>query len=211
MHRLFLTAAAAVLLAAPARAQEAPADTTAGDPTYGPRKGAWSLSFTAPGYALGERVELGVWEMVGARTNLGLTLEVAVYGGERDGDGGGDQDLANTSVGLGLNARRYLAMSRPVMPYLQGRVFGRGSYSRREGDGPAKDVNRVATAGVEGVLGAEWFPVRHVSLSGHTGLRFSRTTQDQEVQDPQGNEYEVSTREMGFQTFTSALALQIYF
>jgi hypothetical protein len=210
MHRLLFAAAAAALLSVPARAQDAPADSTAPPPPNGPRKGAWSLSFVAPGYTGGERAEVGVWEMVGSRTNLGVTLEVGVFGTDRDGDGE-DQTQASTSLGLGFNVRRYLASGRAVVPYLQGRAFGRGSYSRRDGSSGGEDVFSTSTAGVEGVLGAEWFALRHVSFSGHTGARFSATRQRQQAEDAQGNEFHSTTRDVGFQTFTSALSLQIYF
>jgi hypothetical protein len=211
MRSLLITIAAAatmLALAAPARAQDAPADSTAAPP-IGPQKGAWSLSFVAPGYAGGETLEFGVWEMVGARTNLGVTLEVLV-GGREEAVNGREGTAATTRAGLGLNARRYLASARRVTPYLQGRVFVRGAYQRNESPG-VEDWHRGAQAGVEAALGAEWFPVHHFSVSGHTGVRLAASRFTQELTASDGQTLPLSTTEGSFQTFTSALAVRIYF
>jgi hypothetical protein len=209
MRSRLLAAAAAVVLASPALAQEAPpADST--DAPNGPRKGAWSLSFTAPGYGgSGERAELGVWEMVGERTNLGLTLEVQVGGQDRE-DGTHDDSDATTAVGLGLAARRYAGAARGIAPYVQGRVFGRGSYARREAT-EYEETQRGTFAGVEAVVGAEWFPVRHFSVSGHTGARAMTARLEQDATYPDGEERETVSRYGQFGTFTSSLSVQIYF
>ena len=207
MRSLFILAAA-VLLAVPLRAQDASVDSVA-PPPNGLQKGAWSLSFVAPGYSANETAEFGVWEMVGPRTNLGVTLEVLVGGREQETDSG-ESTAASTSVGLGFNVRQYLASARHVAPYVQGRLFGRGSYQRYESTS-ADDSNRGAYAGVEAALGAEWFPVRQFSLSGHTGVRLSASRFRQELTTPTGEQREASSNEGQFQTFTSALAVRIYF
>lgn len=212
MRLHLLAAAAAAVLASPTLAQEAPpADTTPAP--NGLRKGAWSLSFSAPGYSgSGERAEFGVWEMVGARTNLGLTLEVSVAGRDREGEEqGADQTEASTSVQLGANLRRYVSTARSVAPYVQGRVFGRGYYTRRDGLGYEETI-RGAAGGLEGAFGVEWFPVRQFSVSGHTGARLGvgRLEQDQEYPDDD-TKRSADYRDVSFQTFTSALSVQIYF
>jgi hypothetical protein len=206
---LITVAAAATMLAlaAPARAQDAAADSTA-PPPVGPQKGAWSLSFVAPGYG-GETVEFGVWEMVGARTNLGVTLEVLV-GGREDEANGRKGTAATTRAGLGFNARRYLATARRVTPYLQGRVFVRGAYQRNESPG-VEDWHRGAQVGAEAALGAEWFPVHHFSVSGHTGVRLAASRFRQELTASDGQTHPLSTTDASLQTFTSAVAVRIYF
>jgi hypothetical protein len=211
--RLFALAAS-LLLVAPALAQDAPPADTAASPT-GLRKGRWSLSFAAPGYTgSGERVELGVWEMVGPRTNLGLTLEVNVTGYDResqDGSGGAaDQTDASTSLALGLNARQYVHTRHSVAPFVQGRVFGRGSYARRENSG-YEETSRGFGAGVEAAFGAEWFPVRQFSVAGYTGGRMSVSRSEQTLTDPEDKEQSADYHYATFQTFTSALSVQIYF
>jgi hypothetical protein len=212
MHtRLTAVAAAAVLaLSAPARAQDAPADSTA-PPPNGLRKGTWSLSFVAPGYSGSETAEFGVWEMVGPRTNVGVTLELVVSGLtlETTDD---DRTAANTSVGMGLNVRRYLATSRSVAPYLHGRVFGRGGFNRREDAGVGyEETVRSMGAGADAALGVEWFPVRQLSVAGHTGVRYSSIRYASRLTTPTDEERESTSRDGIFQTFTSALSLRIYF
>lgn len=201
---------AAAVLAAPALAQDAlPADTTPAP--NGLRKGTWSLSFSAPGFTgTSERAEFGVWEMVGARTNLGLTLEVNVYGRDREGEGA-DQTEASTSVQLGANLLRYVSTARSVAPFVQGRVFGRGFYTRRDALG-YEETLRGVSGGLEGSVGVEWFPVRQFSVAGHTGARLfiGRLEQDQDYPDDD-TERAADFRDVSFQTFTSALSVQIYF
>jgi hypothetical protein len=77
MRTLSLSAAAAalLLLSAPVHAQDDGTDTI---PRTSLQKGTWSLSFQAPVFGGGGTGEFGVWEMVGARTNLGLVLSVYV-------------------------------------------------------------------------------------------------------------------------------------
>lgn len=208
-----LAAAAAIVLASPALAQEAPppADTTPAP--NGLRKGAWSLSFSAPGYSgSGERAEFGVWEMVGAHTNLGLTLEVNVSGRDREGEEqAADQTEASTSLQLGANLRRYVSTARSVAPYVQGGVFGRGFYTRREGLGYEETIRGVS-GGLVGAVGVEWFPVRHFSVAGHTGARLSIGRLKQNLTNPNDDTERLSEySDVIFQTFTSALSVQIYF
>lgn len=213
MRLRLLAATAAVVIASPALAQDVPAPTDTTPAPNGLRQGAWSLSFSAPGYSgSGERAELGVWEMVGARTNLGLTLEVNVYGRDREGEEqGADQTEASTSLQLGANVRRYVSTTRVVAPYVQGRVFGRGFYTRRDGLGYDETLRGVS-GGLEGAVGVEWFPVRQFSVAGHTGARMLIGRLEQDLENPDDdNERRSEYRDVNFQTFTSALSVQIYF
>jgi hypothetical protein len=89
-------------------------------------------------------------------------------------------------------------------------VFVRGAYQRNESPG-VEDWHRCAQAGVEAALGAEWFPVHHFSVSGHTGVRLAASRFRQELTASDGQKFPLSTTEGNFQTFTSALAVRIYF
>lgn len=212
---VFAAAAAAVLaLAAPVRAQDVATTVTTADTAQAPprtalQKGTWSLSFVAPGYSGGERAQFAIWEMMGNRTNVGLALELSVAGRDRKQDGD-DLTEASTGVGLGINVRRYAGAERAVMPFVQGGVFGRGGYSRREGETYDSDV-KVMTAGVEAGIGAEWFPVRHFSISGYTGARLSASRYEEDYTAPDDTEHTSSYSEGAFQALTSALSVSIYF
>lgn len=209
-----LAAAAALLSAVPAHAQEsavddstlAAADTT---PRTSLRKGVWSLSFAAPGYAGGERGEFGVWEMVGARTNLGLTLGVSVVGAEAEGSSG-DATVAETGIDLGVTVKRYVMEPREVTPFLLGSAVIGGNYERREGQ-QYEESSRGVNANLRAGVGVEWFPVRRASLSGHTGFSLfaGRMEHDQEL--PDGTTRDGETSQMYVQSFTSALSLHIWF
>jgi hypothetical protein len=212
-----LAAAAALLsLALPARAQEVRVDTAAlvyaaADSTWRTslQKGTWSLSFAAPGYGAGERAEFGAWEMVGARTNLGLTLGVGVIGAEVE-TGGGEWNVAETDVDLGIAVKRYVMEPREVTPFLLGSVAVGGRYDRRES--PQYDETiRSTSAAVRAAVGVEWFPVRRVSLSGQTGFGLFAGRSDVETETPDGTRQKAETSQVSFQSFTSALSLHIYF
>lgn len=212
-----LAAAAALLsLALPARAQEVRVDTAAAvyvtadtTPRTSLQKGTWSLSFAAPGYGSGERAEFGVWEMVGARTNLGLALGVTVIGAETE-SGSGESSLAETDVDLGIALKRYVMEPREVTPFLLGSVAVGGRYDRRES--PQYDETiRGTNASVRAAVGVEWFPVRRVSLSGQTGFGVFAGRAEVEQEMPDGTRHETETSQVSFQSFTSALSLHIYF
>jgi hypothetical protein len=211
----FAAAAALSFIALPAFAQEPAlaADSTLAAADAMTRtslqKGVWSLSFDAPGYGGGERGEFGVWEMVGARTNLGLTLGVSVVGAEAEGSSG-DATVAETDVDLGITVKRYVMEPREVTPFLLGSAAIGGSYERREGqqyEESSRGVNAMLRAGV----GVEWFPARRVSLSGHTGFGLFAGRIDIDQEFPDGTTRDGETSQMYVQSFTSALSLHIWF
>lgn len=207
--------AALLLLAVPARAQDAAtaADTTATDtlPRTSLQKGSWSLSFAPPGYSgSGERSEFGVWEMVGARTNLGLTLAVAVYGSESEIDSGGETTMASTLVDVGVSVKRYVMAPRDVTPFVLGSAALGGRFERREADEFTETI-RGMNVGARAAVGVEWFPVRRMSLSGQTGFGFQTGRYDTEQEFPDDTRREGELRSVSFNSFTSALSLHIYF
>jgi hypothetical protein len=210
-------AAALLSLALPARAQEVRVDTAAvvyvdadTTPRTSLQKGTWSLSFAAPGFgSSGGTTEFGAWEMIGARTNLGLLLTVGVDGSETEGEGGNTTD-ASTSVALGLNLKRYITEARDVTPFLLGGVGAGGAYTRQDRsdgyDSSARTVNGSVRAGV----GAEWFPVRRFSVSGHTGFSLALARARLTTTYPEGREAKGTYTYASFRSFTSALSVQIW-
>lgn len=218
--RAFAAAAAALLsLALPAAAQTAApasADTTlavAADtlPRTSLQKGNWSLSFAAPGLGgSGERAEFGAWEMVGHRTNLGLTLAIQVYGVDSESSPGGGTAQASTDVTVGVNVRRYLMQPRDVTPFLLAGASIGGRYDRRDGPQDYDETTRGMSTNVFGGVGVEWFPLRRMSLSGQTGFGLRNARYETET-DIGEDHRDSETRSAGFTSFTSALSLQIYF
>lgn len=212
-------AAALLSLALPAAAQDAAplsADSTAvaaADtvPRTSLQKGEWSLSFLPPGYSgSGERTEFGAWEMVGPRTNLGITLAISVDGSETEGSAGGGTD-ATTSVSLGANVKQYVMAPRDVTPFLLGSVALGGAFTRRDRNDGFEENSRGLNGNVRAAVGAEWFPVRRMSLSGFTGFILTGGRYEVEQTWPDDKQSDGEGSFVGFRTFTSALWLQIYF
>jgi hypothetical protein len=216
-----LAAAAAALLslAVPARAQDAApasadsAAAVAADtvPRTSLQKGTWSISFVPPGYdAIGTRAEFGVWEMVGSRTNLGISLTIGVDGSETEGGGSGGTD-ASTSVTLGASVKQYVVAPRDVTPFVLGTAAIGGVYVRRDRDDGYEDRSRGANGSVRAAVGAEWFPTRRISVSGYTGFGLHVTRYDLEQTYPDGKELDGEGSSVSFRSFTSALSVQLYF
>ena len=221
MHILRTAAVAAALLslALPARAQDAapPADTTRAaipadtTPRTALQKGNWSLSFAFPTYGNGGGSEFGAWEMVGARTNLGLFLGLFVYGTDTSNNVGDDLTTASTDVSVGVNVKRYLMAPRTVTPYLLGSASIGGRFERREGNDQYEETVRGMNTSVRASVGAEWFPVRRMSVYGHTGFGFFSGRTETELDLSSGEHREADSRSAGFNSFTSVLSVQIYF
>lgn len=206
MHRIVTTTVAicALVAAVPVRAQEAAQDTV---PRTSLQKGAWSLAFDLP-IGVGGSSQLGAWKMVGARTNLGVSLELQTrdVDARRDSATAGEQYHA---VELGVEARRYLSPAEEVTPFATAGVFG--FIGRREQEaGATRGETTYRGVGVHAGVGVEWFPVRRVSLAGHTGVRLNVYDGEMTARY-NGVESEGEDSALDFTTFTSRLSLQIYF
>lgn len=203
-----MPALAAVLAAAPVRAQDAPADS-APPPPNGLRQGAWSLTFQFPTVGGGELGELGAWKMVDARTNLGIGLSATLIDRNRETDGREDGEV-HTSVALGLNARRYLSTAQRVAPYVQARLAAGRGHTRRNGEGLDATL-RTVFASATAAAGAEWFPTPQFSVAGHTGVSVFASRRRYDGTGAQGDEHEARDRDLSLDTVTSTLSLRIYF
>lgn len=205
MHRIVTAAAVCALLAAaPVRAQEAAPDTT---PRTSLQTGAWSLAFDLP-MAVGGTSRLGAWKMVSPRTNVGVSLLIETRDNETRFDSvtATDKDV---HLELGVEAKRYFSPAAEVTPFATGGLFGILG-RREEDDSGGYDDQRFRGAGVHAGAGVEWFPVRRISLSGHTGVRLI-TARNELNGRYDGDTREARTEGTAFNTFTSRLSLQIYF
>lgn len=211
MHLRITTIAAAALLSlsVPAHGQDAATDTV---PRTSLREGAWSLSFAVPGYNTGGGSgELGAWKMVGPRTNLGVTLTAST---QRSESSGGEFEATDrrTDLNLNLNVKRYVMQPAEVTPFLLvGAGIGHSSQDREVTPaGPDQSASGL-TGGVRAGVGLEWFPVRRVSISGHTGLTVTGSGLESEGEASDGTPVAGEADTFFFGTFTSALSLQIWF
>lgn len=201
-------AAAAVLLAQPARAQSAAdADSTAPNSL---RKGA--MSFSVEGPFQGSRVLAGVWKMVGDRTNLGVIVGLGANTASRDNNDGADWNNDEATANLGLAVRCYTNPLGRITPFVAGEVSGYGWRTTSEvEDGESSQKMSALGASVRGGLGVEWFPTRRVSLSGSTGVELNWLRQRFENELSAGETSETTDNRFGFSTFSSGLGVQIYF
>jgi hypothetical protein len=206
MHRIVTTAAvvSALLACAPVYAQDAAPDTI---PRTSLQKGAWSLSFDVPAYGgnLGSGA-FGGWKMVGERTNLGLIVGIHA---RDESTSGSEYDDRSSALSLGLHARRYAGTIHDVTPFLAAGIDAQAVRSRNQQSSTSLE-RRGYGASAEAGVGVEWFPVRRVSLAGHTGAQIRLYTSDNEVYSDTGPR-QIRQRLIDFATFTSRLSLQIYF
>lgn len=182
--------AATVLAAAPVAAQQAD------EPVNSLERGRRSLSFSLPD---GGGASFGYWVMRSEQTNLGIDVGFRINRSIIEGN----DDPMNYSISVGPALRRYVVLDGHVAPFLQGGIdlsYG----SRSVGGGDERSIGLRPTVG----LGVEWFPVRSISIGGYAGIGigYARTRVDLDTgTDPD------PTQTLSIGTFTSALALRIYF
>lgn len=145
-----------------------------------------------------------IWRMRSETQNRGLIaiFDVDVTETERDSV---SQSQRSILLVAGPAFRRYIGATHPVAPYLQTTVLAGGRYDWADVqyEGAPSPPNPWSLMGaIRFGVGAEWFPYRSVSLNGHTGLGLGATYHDAQ---------RVERWNVGLSTFTSALALQIYF
>jgi len=118
-----------------------------------------------------------------------------------------DAQAVQTEWLIGPTVKFYGAQSGPVVPYLRGKIgFGnsRSDLSLANEQLRDQDTFRVESSVA---IGAEWFPTRGVSFSGHTGFQFSRDSMKRYNEDRQLLERVTDN----YGTFRSGVALSFYF
>lgn len=185
------------------------------DSMQSPRRGDWSLSFGVPLTTLSTSSgTIAVWRMVSGRVNLGLNLGVGMNAVQR-----ADEDsvavlsefrTSNWDVRVEPAVKWYLRPPHPVAPYL---YLAAGPsvewYRSSRSDGSARSAANRYGLGIAGGLGADWFPVRWLSVGGFAGLRFDATwTQSTPTYWPAV----LSTDDtQSLQSFTSTVFVNVYF
>ena len=175
--------------------------------------GVQSLSFNVTGDGTGS---FGYWRMRSERTNVGLEIG---FGGEQtwstfNAESGNESDQSTTrvAVSVGPRFRRYTDVGQRVSPFVQtGASVGFG-YQRSEhspGSGGGGEVvqsgHSVELNGSLGI-GAEWFPLSRVSLSGYTGVNAGAAYATSKTSHSSANGWRLRAG-----TFTTGLSFRIYF
>ncbi len=175
--------------------------------------GAWSLSFSLPS---GGGASLGVWKLIGSRTNLGLDIglrTVSTSDRQRLDDGTPMQEFNSSSVGIAIepSIRQYIATYRTLAPYIHGNLLF--SYSSLDAETVSQQATTERTTYEYGIgvgIGVEWAPLERFSIGGHTGVRFSYQDRNSVDASPVGTRLQ-SGSATTFDTFVSSLVVQLYF
>lgn len=173
------------------------------------RDDRWSIALAIPH---GGGSELGLWRMVGERTNFGLQVGFRWADDESEGDDR-EQERLDWAISLSPTVQRYLFVRGSVSPFVLVRAEVALSRAEALSVSPAGgSLSRLTsrTLGVRAGLGAEWIPLPDVSIGGHTGVRFSHAWVDQEATSS-GGLVEVEGTSGRAATFVSALTLRIFF
>jgi hypothetical protein len=128
------------------------------------------------------------------------------------------QEVTNVALGvetrvsrhdfaLGPVVRWYGTPVGPVVPFLRVRAIAGWGDEKFEQAGAEQLREETNTLAASVGIGAEWFPMRQISLSGYTGLQVSRVKTDRIF--PTGEFATQKTINSG--TFRSALSISFYF
>jgi hypothetical protein len=176
--------------------------------------GRQALAFSLPN---GGAVGLGKWKVVAPDRLHGLFLSLyARTSVDRGWSGQPGSELRQTDVRatLGPHFRRYVARSGPVLPFVESAVEVGVAYSRLHEQEPnvvyysnGQQGHELSALGSLGTgIGAEWFPLPRVSVSGQVGLRL-----DGSVGKSSFEPGSMTVWSVNLTTFTPGLFVQLYF
>lgn len=198
---------AAVLLALLGSARAA-AQEEAPEPVL-PAPGTMSLSFR---HDAGSSA-IAIGRMVGSRTRVDLGVGFGTRR-ERSEDGAEERTDVDGSADLRLAVRRYAAPQSRIAPFLLAAASGfhyRQNTDADLPDGRSYDASvRGLGIGLEAGGGVEWFPAARAGISGEAGVgaRANRLRIRSDGASGPGTAHRTS---LSLRTFTSALALTLYF
>lgn len=138
-----------------------PASLAAQAESVTPSEGSYGLWFSLPD---GGGAGLGVRKMLSSTTNFGIGVVFGFRWEDVDIPAGPQDARTSVSVGLRPDVRLYRSTSGRVIPFLA--LGGRFAYQKQSGAFDAWAVDFGTDVGI----GAEWFPVDDMSVSGATGV-----------------------------------------
>ncbi len=200
---------AALALAAPAAAQ------TPGDTIEALTPGRRALAFALPN---GGTVGFGEWHVIAPDRARGVFLNVHAFTTRQPGWSGTEGSRLTQSqvrVTIGPHVRRYVARSGRVAPFVEsalgiGAAFG--SFEEREpagspyGGSPQNGHDWSALGELSTGIGAEWFPLRGLSVSGHVGFEADASL-GKHFSEPGS----MTIWNANVTTYSSGLMVQLYF
>lgn len=156
--------------------------------------GKKSISFTLPGDGWAQ--SFGFWNMLSDNMNLGINVGLNVRSGSVDGT----TTTKQTGFNVGPAIRYYTANLGPVVPFL----YGSGDIGFTKESQPGDES--LTALGLAGGLGAEWFPLDNIGISGYTGITLNHSWTSAQVA---GSTRKGTTTRLG--TVTSGLSINLYF
>ncbi len=197
------TLVAALALAAPAAAPT-PGDTL---PTLMPGRRAYS--FSVRDLKDGAQTTFGIWRVQAPDRSRGLLLDLAAMVAHVKDAAGSSTTLTQLAIGLGPRFRRYVATGGPVAPFLESGLDVGLGYSRNSFEGGSSQ-SWAPNVGARLAAGAEWFPLRRVSVGAETGLQGVVSYLHNSTSTPP-SPVSSDVWSVGLTSFVSALTLQLYF
>lgn len=173
-----------------------------------PEKGTWSVGLPLFTNNVGSVLNAGF--MVTSRLHLGLEANLQAAEVEQDVNRptlGFNSEVESWDFAFGPILKWYGSGIGPVTPFLRFRgLIGWGSEQITVESEPFRETD-TSILGASLAIGAEWFPIRQLSLSGYTGVDYTR--QSLERLEFDGDLIERAGSDFG--TFRSALAVTFYF
>ncbi|HSM03303.1 MAG TPA: hypothetical protein VK858_01725 [Longimicrobiales bacterium] len=171
-------------------------------------KGSWSIGI--PLFTEDVGTVLNAGRMMTSRLHLGIELDLRAAEIEDDANqpsAGIDAKVENHDFALGPVLKWYGSDVGPVVPFLRLRgLWGEGSQEVTFANEVIQQDETSVWAASLGI-GAEWFALRQLSVSGYTGFQISQETRERRNDD--GDQVDRTTKNAG--TFRSALTVAFYF
>jgi hypothetical protein len=182
---------------------------TAQTPPEVPKAGDWSLSGTLFSSTPGS--VLGFGRMITDRLALGLELDLRTSDADEIITSSASNVVTtgratSTDHTFGPTLRWYGTRETPVSPYVRAKVAVGWNDSELIVQGDQQQYQDTFTIQGSLSLGAEWYPLRYLSIGGHAGLQWIRDDVDSAAN---GIVRDRTTTSWG--TFRSGLEVQFYF
>lgn len=173
-----------------------------------PEQGTWSVGLPLLTEDVGAVFNAGF--MATSRLQVGLEIDFQAAEVEQEVNRptlGFNSAVETQDLAFGPVLKWYGSGIGPVIPFLRFRgLIGWGNEQITVEDQPFRETDTTILGGALGI-GAEWFPIRQLSLSGYTGFDYTRQTLER--LDFDGDAIERTGSDFG--TFRSALTVTFYF
>lgn len=188
------------VLALPVTAQTPPSLPTAGD---------WSLAGTL--FTDSPNSVLGIGRMMTDRLSLGLEIDLRTSDADEKITSNASNvvtrgQATSTDHTIGPTLKWYGTRETPVSPYVRAKVAVGWDDNELVVQGDQQQYQDTFTIQGSLSIGAEWYPLRYLSIGGHAGLQWLRDDVDSAAN---GIVRDRSTTSWG--TFRSGLEVQFYF